>query len=184
MTISKLRTYDLLIFGFISIVLDVVLGLTGLFGIRLFLALSYPLVFLCYVRWEKYGVFPNIAIMITHLLLYVSNISEALPHIVGLALLSVTLLFLQWKPMHYRRIPFYAIAVSFLSVYILSIFVEWAIHLLFLDTISIITVFINHVFNIGLGIGLLGIMYSQKILLVQMDRYLRETKEGNHQNYE
>ncbi|MDR4969421.1 MAG: hypothetical protein RG740_07365, partial [Acholeplasmataceae bacterium] len=61
MTIKKFRTMDLIVLTTAAIITDILLALFGLIGIRLYLAISYPIIILCYIRWRKYGLFSHMA---------------------------------------------------------------------------------------------------------------------------
>ena len=176
----KFRTIDLLVLTTIAMVLDVVLGVFGLFGLWLYVALSYPLILLCYIRWPKHAWMPNLAIALTHGLMYLLLGHEpltVLAHGLSVMTLSVAMLLTTWKPMRQRPIEVGHLLLFYLAAYLVVWTSEWLLMLMFGYQVSLGGHAINHSLNVLLGLGLMVMMSRQKDLVVVMERYMREKDE-------
>jgi membrane-associated HD superfamily phosphohydrolase len=182
LSLSRYRNIDLLIFTVIAVVLDIVIGLQGFFRILLYVAISIPLILLCYVRWGRYGLLLNMVIVIVHLFVYAESFWINFGHSLALLSLSIALLFLKWKPMQRRKIPVWAIAVYFIGCYLFMSLVEWTIWHFSPVPMSMVNYLANYGFNMALGLGLSLIISLQKDLYVPMNLYLRELAEEKEKN--
>lgn len=176
---------DLLIFTAIGVIADVIIGLNGLFGIQLYIALSIPLILLCYVRWRTFGLIPNLIIVIAHVFIYIGNnpFEVVLAHAIGLLSLSGALLFLKWKPLQARKMAFWAVIVYYLGMYLGMLAIEYLSLVLLNAGYPFFNFAMNQILNLLLGLGLFIMIGHQKDLLVSMNLYfLEKASERNKGN--
>ncbi|MBE0701116.1 MAG: hypothetical protein IH571_05470 [Acholeplasmataceae bacterium] len=183
MTIKKFRNMDLILLTTIAVILDVILGLFGLFGLWLFMALSIPIILLCYIRWRSYGLIPNIVVVAAHFIIYYlmlkNDIVVVLAHLLAMQTLSFALVMLKWNKLKERYKQFYPIALYFMVCYGIMFMSEWLLMIAFGKSILLLSHLLNHSLNILLGLGLMAIIYRQNDLFVDMETYLKEKDKGN-----
>ena len=172
--------FDLAIFTVIAMILDIVLGLQGLFGVRTYLALSIPILLLLFRRWGKGAIISAALIAIVHLFLYPDIFYIRLANALGIVSLSVVLLYLQTSPMKQTRVSYGSMFLYFTLGYTVMFLIESMVIYLFIGNINLLLQLINHGANIIISLGLLSIIYVQKVLFVSMPEYLKETSEKEH----
>lgn len=182
MTIQKFRTFDLIILTVIAVILDIVVGLFGFFSIQLFMAISFPIIMLCYIRWHVYGIIPNVIISIAHLLIHNDpeiSFMIVLIHAFSVLAWSLTLLMIKYKPFKKKKLTYGNASLMFLIIYIVMITIEWILLSLFNQPITYLNQLLNHTLNLIVGLGLTVIIAYQKDLMVDMKIYLMEKEKGN-----
>ncbi|MCR3905633.1 MAG: hypothetical protein NUK62_01200 [Tenericutes bacterium] len=181
MTIKKFRTFDLIVLATAAIITDVLLALFGLIGIRLYLAISYPIIILCYIRWRKYGIYSHLAVVLAHFILYGLYLDVgwliALAHILALMMFAFILPLLKTKTFDKKRVEMKYNILLYLGIYLIVFFAEWILFAVFGFGLNLINHALNHSLNILLGLGLIMIMAYQKDLMVNMHQYLLEKDE-------
>lgn len=182
MTIRKLRTIDLIIFTAIGILLDVVVGLEGFFGIAAFVSIGIPLVVLCYIRWEKIALISNLALALVHLFLYDAPFLSRLAHSLALLTLALAILVQRLPSFRATRMSLLQVMGLYAGLYLVMILTEWGLLQVFNLPVPFVNMVLNHIINLGIGAFLLLLMALQKELLVHMDPYLREKSEENKQH--
>jgi membrane-associated HD superfamily phosphohydrolase len=167
---------DLLIFTAIGVIADAIIGLNGFFGIRLYIALSVPLILLCYVRWKAFGLIPNLVIVIAHVLIYGANnpLEIVIAHSIGMLSLSGALLFQKWKPFRTRKIAFWAVIVYYLGTYLGMLAIEYLALVILNAGYPFLNYAMNQILNLLLGLGLMIMIGHQKDMLVSMNLYFLE----------
>lgn len=178
MSVSKLRFFDILIFSAVVIVIDTIVGLTGFFGIRLFFSIGIPITFLIYIRWGKYAIILNLALVILHFIVHFESFSVNLAHSIGILVLLNLLWLRKWSNIQTRHIEFHNVFLLFTGLYFVMITVELALLYLFGEGVQIGGFYINQGYNYLIGLGLLFIISKQKDLIVDMDIYLLDNLEG------
>lgn len=182
MSLSKYRTIDLLIFTGIGVLLDVIIGIKGFFRIVLYLAISIPLILLCYVRWGKFGLLPNLVIIVVHNFLYAESLWINLGHSLALLSLSLALFWIRWEPLKKRRIPLWAIALYYLGCTLVMSLFEWSFWQIGPVSMPLVTYVANYGFNWLLGLGLTLVIGLQKDIYVPMMVYLKDVAEEKEKN--
>ncbi|MCF7932891.1 MAG: hypothetical protein K9K93_06960 [Acholeplasmataceae bacterium] len=183
MTINKFRTFDLLILSVVAIVIDAVIASFGLFGIRLFVALSFAVMMLGYVRWKKYALFMNALIAIAHMIIHLllkQDLSIVLAHGMAVMAFSSALIILPIKSRTNTHTDDHLIILKALLCYGVYLVAEWLLMLLFGQSVGILGHLLNHSLNILLTLGLLLIMNHQEDLMTDMTSYLRKKAEREH----
>ncbi len=179
LSLNKLRLIDIVLFTFIAVVIDIVIGLYGLLGLKLFISVGIPTVLFLYIRWGKYALIANGTIIIVHFIVHYVNLYVMIAHSLGLLSLSLAILFVKWKKLLKRNIAFQHIFLYFLSLYVLMLVVEWFLLIIFNQDVSFLGHILNHSLNIFLSIGLLYMISRQKDLMVNIDIYLKDNVEGD-----
>lgn len=179
MTIHKYRLIDLAIFTALAMILDIILGLQGLFGVSTYLSLSIPILLLVYRRWGIYGLIPNGILAILHVFLYRDGWTISLANAIGLCTLSIALLWQKHPSMKPKYITYGTLFGFYVFSYFVMVMMEWLCLLLFGHTLSLYALLLNHSINMLLGLGLLSIIYLQNELFVPMPSYIKEiSKKG------
>lgn len=178
MSIRKFRAIDLLILTGLGLLFDLIIGLTGFFGINLYAAISIPLILFCYVRWGVYGLISNGLLAIAHFLIYLDGTPLGIVGAHAGSLLGLAVVLLVPRTWFRRpRTDFGKVALFYLFGYAAMMILEWTMDQLLYSGIPVANLLLNHVFNFLLGFGLLLIISRQKDLLIPMEVYLKEEQQ-------
>ena len=177
MTIQKFRNMDLIFLTVIAIISDLLLGLFGLIGIRLFLSIAYPLIVICYIRWNIYGLFANIIIICLHILLYgfINNAGWVIAILHSLAILgfSSVLVIIYLTKQTKQRVNTKTYLLIYLTGFMTVFFVEWGLFNIFNYKLNLISHGFNHIINFLFGLLIILITSRQKDILINMDYYFK-----------
>ncbi|MDR2822406.1 MAG: hypothetical protein LBV58_02505 [Acholeplasmatales bacterium] len=180
MSLKKMMIIDISIFTVLGILLDSFLGLTNIFYIKFLMTLSYSLIVLVYYRWGYYGIVINVAIIVTHFLVYFKT-----DDIVSLIFHSVSLLSFLLIPSFKKLInnnlgkkSLLNVIILIVPVFIIAISVEYLLGLSFVGASSLVSYLIYHSLNLLLNILILIIISKQENLLVDMKEYLIKESKG------
>lgn len=177
MTIQKFRNMDLIFLTVVGIISDLLLGFFGLIGIQLFLSIAYPLIIICYIRWHKYGVFPNIAIMILHSLLYGfindAGWTIAMLHSIAILGFSIVIAMIYLTKQHEQKVSTKTYLLIYFVGFLTVFFVEWGLFNLFNYKLNLISHAFNHVINFLFGLLIIFITSRQKDILINMNYYFK-----------
>lgn len=177
MTIQKFRNMDLIFLTVVAIISDLLLGLFGLIGIRLFLSIAYPLTIICYIRWNKYGIFSNIAIMILHILLYgfINNAgwTIAILHSIAILGFSSVLMMIHLTNQQHQKVSTQTYLLIYLTGFLTVFFVEWGLFNVFNYKLNLINHGFNHIINFLFGLLIIFITSRQKDILINMNYYFK-----------
>jgi hypothetical protein len=177
MTIQKYRAIDLLIFSVISILTDVVAGLTGFAGLFLYVAPSIPILFLGYVRWGKWGLIPNVLVSLAHLLVFMNQgLGLAAANAISLLVIGAAL-FVTQSRFFRPKAKFGTVALSFTAVYLTMALVEWGLDQVWGFPLDLGVHLLHHGFSFLFGLALMIIIQRQKDLMVPMVDYLKKLHE-------
>lgn len=172
---------DLIVLTTAAIITDILLALFGLIGIRLYLAISYPIIILCYIRWRKYGLFSHMAVVFAHFILYGLYLDVGwlitLAHILALMMFALILPILKTKIYNRKRVEMKYNILLYLGIYLTVFLAEWVLFAIFGFGLELLNHALNHSLNLLLGLGLIIIMAYQKDLMVNMHQYLLEKDE-------
>ncbi len=177
MTISKFRYIELLVFTAISILIDFLIGRYGLFGLRMFFAISYPVIFLMYIRWRKWGLTINALVVIAHAIIYIDNPPLViLAHCLSILILGL-MVFIEPK-IRNKTFKYETISLIFIGLYLVMIMVEWLLLLIFGQDISLWGHLINQSVNLFIALLVLFIMHLQTDLVTDMETYFIQKNKG------
>ncbi len=176
--LSRFRLIDITVFTLIAVIIDIVIGVYGLFGIRLYISVGIPIIFLLYLRWGKYALLTNVIIILVHFLVHYVNIYVMFTHSIGLFSLSIAIFLRRWRKLQKKNIEFQHIFFSFFILYAVMFFIEWFLLMLLNQDINILVQLLNHSLNLVLSVLLLFFMSKQNDLLVNMNIYLQDSVKG------
>ena len=175
MTIYKFRIIDLLILTSIGVLIDLVLGFSGLFGLFTYISISMPLLCAMYIRWGKYAMFSNMTIALSQTIMFLvigESLLVVLSHLIAVLSMMLIIPLRQTLGMNKETLSLLRIWMFYLMIYSVMFFTGWVMSLIFGVSISLANHGLNHTINIFLGLGLLAIMSRQKDLLTDMHQYL------------
>jgi hypothetical protein len=177
LTIRKFRAIDLAVFTLIALVLDIIIGLQGLFGLRTYFALSVPILLVLLMRWKQAAMISVGVVALLHLFLYDVAFAVSAANAVSLLSLGIALLITKARPFQAKRVgPGFAI-LYYLVCYSVMFLVEWTFLWLFGRPLQLVLALSNHAANFLIGMFLFILIYVQKDLFVSMQPYLVETSE-------
>ena len=180
MTIRKFRNFDIAVLSIMVIIIDIVGVLFFKRAqISMYFAISYAVVILAYVRWNKFGLIVNGLTMLCHLILLgilvEDPIGVVLLHTLSLSGLSV---FLGFKTLRKLKVwQFWEVFIGYILTYLVVFFVEYGLLNLFGYNIKLIDMGINQSFNFIFVLGILFIIYKQKSLFIDMRYYFEKREE-------
>lgn len=183
LTINKFRTFDLLILSVVAIIIDAVIASFGLFGIRLFVALSYAVILLGYVRWKEYGLIANILVAIAHMVIHLylkQDIMIVLAHGISVMAFSAAILIMRFKNTLETKTDDHLVVIKAITCYLIYWLAEFILMSLFGQSVHLLGHAMNHSLNLLITTGLLIIMNHQEDLLTDMPSYLRRKDETKH----
>jgi hypothetical protein len=167
----------LAIFTLIALVLDVIIGLQGLFGLRTYIALSIPILLVLLMRWKLAAMLSVAVIAILHLFLYDVSFGVGAANAVSILTLGIAILITKTKPFQARRVGPGLAVLYYLACYSAMLLMEWAALAMFGRPLTIVLILSNHAANFLIGMLLFILIYVQKDLFVSMQPYLVETSE-------
>jgi hypothetical protein len=179
LSLKKFRLLDILIFTFVAVLIDIVVGIYGLLGLKLFFSIGIPIVLLLYIRWGKYALIANIIIVIVHFVVHYVNIYVMIAHSIGLFSLSFAIVLVKWDKLQKRNVEFQYVFVYFIFLYLTMLLVEWILLLIFNQYVNLFAHLLNHSLNMLLSILILSIISKQNDLIINMNNYLRDQTEGD-----
>jgi hypothetical protein len=166
---------DLAIWTVLAVVLDVVIGRFGFFGLLSYLAPSFAILILLIRRWGKWGLISVGVLALVHLFVYDAPFAIRAANALSLGALVLAVWICQTKPFQSNRVGYGFVVVLYLATYVTMFVLEAALSAFFGSAASILVSAVNHLANFIVGLGLLSIIDLQKTLFVNMERYLLDT---------
>lgn len=174
MTIAKYRLMDLIVLGFVAVVVDLI----GYFAsqkelIFLYVTLSTPIILIIYFRWGKYGLYVNLVIALLHTILYRNF--ELLPmigYMLSIFAIGVSMIWFKITSKKHIRSEVLLLTLYFLTGYLALFFTQVLLQLTLFETVEWVVLITRHAFNIILGWVILMIARHQEDFMVDMKKYL------------
>jgi hypothetical protein len=167
---------DLIFLTAVAIISDLLLALFGLIGIRLFLSIAYPLVVICYIRWNTYGLISNLVVMLAHLLIYglIGNVEWPIASLHALSIIgfSAVLLIIRLSNQRHQKVSSSIYLMMYAFGFITVFMLEWSLYNLFGFKLNFVSHGFNHILNFLFGLFIIFITSKQKDLLINMKYYL------------
>ncbi|CDR31236.1 Uncharacterised protein [Acholeplasma oculi] len=194
MTIKKFMWLDILILMVLAIIMDSVAyiitdwirssSLELPIVESVFIAPSFTIIYLIYHRWKKFGLIPNVIIIILHFILYGKQIfiSYEYPLMIIASYMIFSLTLLSYKWLKVTKIPDWLFhLMNFMVIYILMFLVEYAIGVILGIQLSLLGITLRHTMNVILSSIIIIVMSVQKKLLIDMETHLiKQSKEEDY----
>ncbi len=190
LTIKRFMWMDILVLTILAIIVDVVAYLiTGWVAQEtleeglmesVFIAPGLCFVFLLYCRWGKFGIVPNLVVIITQLILYnqqiFSHYSYVFIVIFGyLSFILSLLVFYFIIKKHFEN--WLTLSTSFIAIYAVMITVEWFVSFILGGSLTWDANSLRHIINVVISTIIIIVMAAQKKMFTDMKSHLIKLHE-------
>ncbi|MDY3195619.1 MAG: hypothetical protein RBQ95_02055 [Paracholeplasma sp.] len=177
MSINKFMAIDLIILASIAVFSEIAGEIFGFMGMNrtILITLSYPMILAAYVRWGKQGLWLNLAIIVTDLIMF-RSMSTSLMMVRALSNLGLVVGFIYLNYLSKRSIDIKTDIYTSLLYYIIGflglISLQGLSQVMFQVQFSIVALLLYHLANFILGLIVIIVMRIQPNFLVDMRKYL------------
>lgn len=177
MSINKFMIIDLIILSIVAVFSELAGQLFGFMGMNrpILITLAYPVILASYVRWQRQGLWINLVIILTDLIIY-RTVSYDLVIIRSLSNigLSVGLIYLSYLKKNQIEVKkdIYTSLFYYLIGYLGIMILQGLLQLMFKVDFNLMALIIYHMANFILGLIVIIVMRIQPNFLVDMRKYL------------
>lgn len=203
MSLSKYKTYDLIILCVLMVLIDFLIfklnpgteiteNGTNVYKFGLYLSLAFPILSIAYIRWGFISIINNMILVIIHYFLWKTVfVNEKYLASYILALISWGLFYVVYILLEKTR-KFdmkFNIVLSYILTYILFMSIEFLIsNLIFNLKITFLSIIVRNLLNFILTFVIIVIAVIQSNFVVDMKKYIlnlkKEEKQRKEKNYD